>query len=122
MSASPATIWKVPVYLPYLQPPMTEEALADAERYVGHRLPNSYIALLRVQNGGYIRYTLPGSVHSQIRGIGPYYPSLTGFDWREAQEYVSYELQGLIPFDGDGHWYLCLDYRRAQEHHVVTMN
>lgn len=24
---------------------------------------------------------------------------------------MSFELDGLIPFDGDGHWYICLDYR-----------
>ncbi len=37
---------------------------------------------------------------------------MTDFDWDECQEYVSYPLAGLVPFDGDGHWHLCLDYRK----------
>lgn len=28
-----------------------------------------------------------------------------------ARERVSFELDGLVPFDGDGHWLSCLDYR-----------
>ena len=30
------------------------------------------------------------------------------------EEYVSYPLAGLVPFDGDGHWHVCLDYRNNQ--------
>lgn len=120
MSASPTTIWRVPAYLPYLQPPLTDEAVREAERKIGHRLPEAYLALLRVQNGGYIRYGLPELVHSMIKGIGPNYPSLPDFDWAEVQEYVSYELNGLVPFDGDGHWHLCLDYRGGRTDPAVT--
>ena len=32
-------------------------------------------------------------------------------EWGE----VSYEIEGLVPFDGDGHWHLCLDYRKCKE-------
>lgn len=121
MIASPATIWRVPAYLPYLQPALTDRSLAQAQRHIGLHLPDSYVALLRVQNGGYIRYSLPESVHGQIYGIGPHFPSLTRFDWGERQEHVSYQLQGLIPFDGDGHWHLCLDYRRNSKCAAVTL-
>jgi hypothetical protein len=38
---------------------------------------------------------------------------LTGFVWDHLQEYVSFPLQGLVPFDGDGHWHLALDYRES---------
>jgi hypothetical protein len=49
-----------------------------------------------------------------------HYPSLTAFDWDECQEYVSFPLQGLVPFDGDGHWHLCLDYRHNSGTPAVT--
>ena len=111
MAASPKTIWRVPAYLPYLQPALTAEAVAAAERAIGFPLPEAYLDLLRAQNGGYIRLELPDLLHDVIAGIGPQFPSLTDFDWTEAQDHVSFPLQGLVPFDGDGHWFLCLDYR-----------
>ena len=95
--------------------------MAAAEKEIGYRLPSEYLNLLRKQNGGYIRFSLPEMVHDTIAGIGPNFPSLTGFDWEEWQEDdVSYPLQGLVPFDDDGHWYLCLDYRENPAAPVIT--
>jgi hypothetical protein len=111
LTANAENIWRVPAFLPYLQPPLTDRAIADAERVIGYRLPHELLALLRRQNGGYIRFSLPRSVHDTIAGIGPHFPSLTAFDWEAVQEHVSFPLRGLVPFDGDGHWHLCLDYR-----------
>lgn len=85
--------------------------VADAEIVIGHPLPTEYLRLLETQNGGYLRFSLPEMVHDQIAGIGPYFPSLTDFDWSRYQDDVSFPLDGLVPFDGDGHWHLCLDYR-----------
>jgi SMI1-KNR4 cell-wall len=120
MSATLETIWSVPVYLPYLQPALTDRLAKDAEATVGHRLPSAYLDILRVQNGGYIRYMLPEMCHSQIYGIGPHFPSITHFDWDDDREYVSFELDGLVPFDGDGHWHLCLDYRSGKTDPSIT--
>ncbi len=120
MSASPQNIWKVPAYLPYIQPDLTEETISETEHKLGVRLPEDFLALLREQNGGYIRYSLDELPHELINGIGPHFPSLTDFDWDVVQEHVSFSLQGLIPFDGDGHWYLCLDYRRNRETPAVS--
>ncbi len=94
-----------------MQPEITESLIRVAEKKIGFKLPSDYIALLKTQNGGYIRYGLPDSVHRMICGIGPHFPSITGFDWEGAKESVSMELDGLVPFDGDGHWHLCIDYR-----------
>lgn len=44
----PKTIWRVPAYLPYLQPPLTEQALSRAEAEIGFKLPKEYIELLRI--------------------------------------------------------------------------
>ncbi|MEO5803400.1 MAG: SMI1/KNR4 family protein [Verrucomicrobiota bacterium] len=112
MHATPQSIWQVPAYLPYLQPPITDELVREAEREIGFKLPSSYLALLKTQNGGYIRFGLPDSVHEMIYGIGPNFPSITGVDWEEVKESVTMQLDGLIPFDGDGHWHLCIDYRK----------
>jgi hypothetical protein len=106
--------------LPYLQPALTDHAVAAAEQEIGYRLPKEYLNLLRKQNGGYIRYSLPQSVHDTIAGIGPHFPSLTAFEWEECQYHVSFPLQGLVPFDGDGHWHLCLDYRESSRAPAIT--
>lgn len=105
------SIWRKPVYLPYLQPKLTIDIIKSAEQKLGYKLPNELIELLRIQNGGYIRKSLKESLNNKIYGIGPYFPSLSKVNWVEYENWVSFELEGLIPFDGDGHWYICLDYR-----------
>jgi len=120
VGATADTIWQVPAYLPYLQPPLTGKAVALAEKKIGYKLPIEYVNLLKKQNGGYIRFSIPEMVHDSIAGIGPHFPSLTDFDWDESQEQVRFSLQGLVPFDGDGHWHVCLDYRQNSNAPAVT--
>ena len=115
----PHTVWRVPAYLPYLQPSLDAEAVSAAQQQLGVVLPDSYLALLRQQNGGYVRYTLNSSdvPHSMIWGIGPNFPSITDYqeqldpETAETGAWVPANSERLVPFDGDGHWYLCLDYR-----------
>jgi len=113
-------IWQRPIYLPYLQPDLTNELVQEAESIIGYKLPASYIELLKTQNGGYIRYKLNLYPHNSIFGIGPHYPSITKLDWTDLKEYVSFELEGLVPFDGDGHWYLCFDFRKNSSEPQIT--
>jgi hypothetical protein len=110
------------VYLPYLQPPLTDKIIAQAEAKMGYKLPTEYIELLKIQNGGYIRFATEDLwQHSMISGIGPYLPSTTEFDWlKDYEGTVSYQLDGLFPFDGDGHWNICLDYRKNHSEPEVT--
>lgn len=115
-----ASIWRKPIYLPYLQPKLTDDVLERAEQKLGYKLPKELIELLRIQNGGYIRKTLEDSLNRQIYGIGPYFPSLADVDWSEYKDWVSFQLDGLIPFDGDGHWYICLDYRNNNNNPQIT--
>lgn len=116
-------IWQTPNYLPYVQPALTDAILADAEKQIDHKLPAEYIALLKIQNGGYIRYTIEETGHSVIAGIGPYYPSIIDdHGWSESEDLgLSFQLDGLIPFDGDGHWHICFDYRNQQVEPAITL-
>lgn len=114
------TFWDRPAYLPYVQPELTDEMLKQAEAKFGCTLPPTLIELLKIQNGGYIRKTHEDSVNDKIYGIGPYFPSMLDINWDDLSDWVSFPLEGLIPFDGDGHWFICLDYRNHQETPVVT--
>lgn len=117
-----SVIWSVPAYLPYLQPPLVAAAVAQVEEQLGVSLPESYLALLAQQNGGYVRLTLPDSVHGLIWGIGPHFPNI-GMDhwWKEqadggGDQWLPADPALLVPFDGDGHWHLCFDYRERGPH------
>lgn len=39
----------------YIQTSITEDRIKRAEQQVNHKLPNSYIEFIKLQNGGYIR-------------------------------------------------------------------
>ena len=51
-----------------------------------------------------------GYSNKAVRGYGTIICILT----------VGLELTGLVPFDGDGHWYLCLDYRHNNTQPEIT--
>lgn len=117
------SIWSLPVYLPYVQPILTDVMVQDAEKQLGYKLPESLINLLKIQNGGYIAYRLPDIWHNCIYGIGPNFPSLLDRSFsEEAQTFVSYPLDGLIPFDGDGHFSICLDYRASDDPCITAVD
>jgi hypothetical protein len=118
--ATPQTIWTRPAYLPYVQSALNDEILAAAEKQLGHSLPKEFVEILRVQNGGPIRFRLPKSVGDTIAGIGNKFPSLLDQGLADAQEYVDFSLDDLIPFDGDGHWYHCLDFRSGDRNPCVS--
>lgn len=114
------SIWQVPKYLPYVQPDLTTEIIANAEKVIGYKFPKEYIDLLKIQNGGPLRFTIKGTIHRQISGIGPYYPSITDFEWLTEYDDLSFDVKDLFPFDGDGHWNICLDYRKNKTEPEVT--
>lgn len=125
------SIWRVPAYLPYLQPALTEAAVAEAEAELGVKLPESYLALLREQNGGYLRRGDHPSGHAPVNvlaGIGPSYPHLQR-DWSGVKSAMAEmkakkpkDIDRLIAFCGDGHYYYCLDYRKPGEPRVTYID
>jgi hypothetical protein len=110
-----ASIWQVPAYLPYIQQPLTDKVIRATEADFGISLPRSYLDILHTQNGGYIGYGLPDLCHRVINGIGDEYPRLKAICWSEFEDdTMAKACEGLIPFDGDGHWFLCFDYRHSK--------
>lgn len=119
----PARLWRVPVYLPYLQPPLTDAMVREAESQMGVKLPRAYVAALRIQNGGYLRTTLHPTDRApvdRIAGIGPRFPSLLRRDWDDVKAHMAENgfvtptgLDDLVPFCGDGHYHYCFDYRQT---------
>jgi hypothetical protein len=118
----PAVLWAVPAFLPYVQPPLTSAAVRAAERHLGVTLPATYLAMLETQNGGYLRATWPELPHQRLDGIGPNFPGVAaGRAWWHAPDadeemWVPPEPDLLVPFDGEGHWDLCWDYRTSGPH------
>lgn len=104
----------------YMLQPLTEEIVKKAEELFNVALPNSYIAILKQQNGGQpICNAHPSPVPTvwgesfvileHIKGIGP------GNGILENDYLIKeWELpEGLILFNGDGHTWLAFDYRNA---------
>ncbi len=122
----PADLWRVPVYLPYLQPKLTQRAIDAAQKTLGVTLPRAYLDLLRIQNGGYLRRTSISpdlAPVDAIAGIGPRSPSIRDKDWEDVKAHMRAEgfkkparIDDLVPFSGDGHFHYCLDYRKCGPH------
>lgn len=109
------TIWERPVYLSEVQPPLTNQAIQETEIAIGYRLPVAYTKLLETQNGGSIRCALEHlPCHLAIFGIGPNEESITN------NFYLKFIPEGLIPFDGDGDFCLCMDYRNNPDNPAIT--
>ncbi|MEV0669504.1 SMI1/KNR4 family protein [Mycobacterium sp. NPDC050441] len=117
----PAQVWREPDEPAYDQPRLTDELLDAAESQLGVRLPEALVALLRVKNGGVLQLRFPlernyNTVHYSIRGVGPNWPRVEKEAWWHDPEWGPprpVDAEWLIPFDGDGHWDLCLDYRSS---------
>ncbi len=88
------------------------------EKQLDVRLPGSYIALLRQRNGGKLRLnTFRIPVQKEMYT----FDRIAGLDRSHADSITHLAVlarewevpEGLVPLDGDGHWWLCLDYRRC---------
>lgn len=101
--------------------------LTRTEKALGVKLPAAYVEVLKVQNGGPLRLTQfkmkrkppKGTTWSrsqtyrvgELPGIHPtHHDSLTARGQNAAEWGVD---AGLIPLDGDGHYWVCLDYRKS---------
>ena len=105
------------------QPPLTDEMVSRAERVLGVKLPDAYIALLRVQNGGYTADAFQAHPTPEPTSwAADHVPFSSMFGIGEDDEGIlqnAYYLRewripdGLVLLTGDGHWWIALDYRHS---------
>jgi hypothetical protein len=121
MAISPEQFWGSNYYN---HPPLTEELIAIAQGRLGVKLPEEYITLLRIQNGGYTqgfgypmnRRTTWSEDHVPLHDL---FGIITDPGHRTAQNILATEYMikewGLPPqqvlLSGEGHWWISLDYR-----------
>jgi len=110
----------------YQHPPLTDEVLASAETQLGVKLPDEYVRLLRLQNGGYTPgFAFPMSqptswAHDHIP-VDELFGIVTDASIRTPlnvldTEYLTKEWglpPGQVLLSGDGHWWITLDYRQG---------
>jgi hypothetical protein len=107
----------------YNHPPLSEDMVRQAENVLNVKLPPSYIALLKVQNGGYTKgFQFPiekGIIAldvipvEQLWGI-IFDPSINSAQNILESHYLSDEWElpaSQVLISGDGHWWISLDYR-----------
>ena len=102
--------------------PLTDDVVAEVERALGVRLPAELLALLRHQNGGYVRSEFSACPTSrptswaddhialnEIAGIGTSHVLALDQSRDLNKEWV--QPPELVLLSGDGHWWIALDYR-----------
>jgi hypothetical protein len=134
---SPNRFWEMEDELD--NPPLTDEMLAFAEATLGVRLPEDYVSLLRIRNGGrtnsddelYIGLKRPTRYEPDSRGLE--FPEMNGIGPPDREMRVgAYDIlmtpdmiakwelpAGLVLLDGDGHTWFALDYRKEATPRVI---
>ncbi|MBS1523167.1 MAG: SMI1/KNR4 family protein [Bacteroidetes bacterium] len=110
----------------YKHPPLTDEMIQFVEESLDVKLPESLIALLKMQNGGYTRrFVFPMTKRTSWSANHVPFDSLSGIvtdpSIRTAQnildtEYMTNEWnlpERQVLLAGDGHWWITLDYRNG---------
>lgn len=104
-------------------PPATAEQISRAERALNVTFPAALIATLKVQNGGAIRLSSYNTLSPVAKEHGLEkngFSTLAGVDPNDDGNLVEQSKlahdewglpKGLVPLDGDGHWWCCLNYR-----------
>ena len=120
---------------PQVNPPFSETMVPVAEMELGVPLPVEYVALLRIQNGGYTvgfgfpmtRSTSWATDHVPLRDMAGIVtdPHSTSLHNILASRCMTSEW-GLPPsqaiLSGDGHWWITLDYRRGESPSVAWID
>ena len=132
MAIDPAEFWGENYYG---HPPLIEEMVSLAEETLLVKLPATYVNLLRIQNGGYTQgFGFPMQVQTrwaedhipldELFGIVVDGSIVTAQNILDSH-YLSEEW-GLPPrqvlLNGDGHWWITLDYRKDNEPTVAWID
>lgn len=111
----------------YNNPVLTDNAIIKAEQKLGVKLPETFIKLLKVQNGGYTKgFAFPMTTKTTWAENHVPLSELFGIvldkDSNSAHNIMlsSYMIEewGLpekqVILTGDGHWWITLDYRQSE--------
>ncbi len=108
-----------------VQPPLTDEALRNAERVLGVALPAALLELLRLRNGGPVAAeydTFPNGgeeiMFDQLMGIGPRNTNLLDTPYLIEEWGMP---APVVLLSGDGHYWVALDYRGPSAEPPVTL-
>lgn len=107
---------------------LSEQSLNKVENQLGVKLPEAYIELLKIQNGGYIEHNafltdFPTSWADdhinveELRGIGSDSCILDSTYLIEEWDLP----KGIVIIAGDGHAWIALDYREINENPAVIL-
>lgn len=113
-------LWSNAKCLDYLLPDLSSKMVDDIEMKIGHKLPSYLIELLKIQNGGFIRYGHPKLGLIGFLGIGDGRYTINEFHRNSFGNLPA----GFITINRD-HFdpvYLCLDYSQGEEPAVVCFN
>lgn len=100
---------------------LTPDMVIEAERKLSVKLPQSYIELCMIQNGGRLKYdAFPTSVPTGWADDHVCVDEIFGIEEEGilASEYYIKEWKlpnNIILLYGDGHWWIALDYRNTKE-------
>lgn len=100
---------------------LTDDMIKNAENKLGVKLPNSYIELCRIQNGGYITYdAFPTSVPTGWADDHISFDHIRGIEEDGILSNDYYIEEWELPKDillicGDGHTWTAMDYRQTKE-------
>lgn len=129
---SPKAFWSTNYYK---HPPLTSNAIAEAEEVLGVRLPAELIALLRIQNGGYTQgfahpmtepttWAIDHVPLDDLSGLIVESDHPSPMNMVHTPEIT--EEWGLPPnqvlLSGDGHYWITLDYRSGSEPSVAWID
>lgn len=119
----------------YAHPPLTDDMVVKAQEALGVKLPEGFIELLRVQNGGYtLGFAHPMSVKTTWASDHVPLDDLAGIVLDPEHETVQNILLtkymtkewGLpdkqVLLSGDGHYWITLDYRHGPEPSVAWID
>lgn len=102
--------------------PLTKDIVVRAEKELKIKLPESFIALLEKQNGGYINFDAhPTSLPTEWADDHIKVDHIYGIALNEGILQSSYLIRewglprNLVLISGDGHWWIALDYRKRKE-------
>lgn len=111
----------------YNNPSLTNKIIEKAEKKLGVKLPDSFLYLLKIQNGGYTKgFAFPMTEKTtwaenhvpltELFGIVLEKNSNSGHNIMQTEylikEWGLPEKQVLL--SGDGHWWITLDYRQSE--------